>query len=120
METQPATLAQAVHPDRRPGLPDPDPELPLYGEVSEGGADFSDHALGAVSANIDRLIDQVGGEPPFKIGCHTFRHGFAVHLLLHGRPLKFVSQLLGHRSVESTERCTPICSHSTESIFGRF
>ncbi|WP_239985814.1 hypothetical protein [Marinobacter salexigens] len=26
----------------------------------------------AVSANIDRLIDQVGGEPPFKIGCHTF------------------------------------------------
>ncbi|WP_228705896.1 tyrosine-type recombinase/integrase [Marinobacter sp. es.048] len=37
------------------------------------------------------------------MGCHTFRHSFTVHLLLHGRPLKFVSQLLGHRSVESTE-----------------
>jgi integrase len=62
----------------------------------------------AVSANIDRLIKQVGGEPPFKIGCHTFRHSFAVHLLLHGRPLKFVSQLLGHRSVESTEVYTNV------------
>lgn len=62
----------------------------------------------AVSANIDRLTEQVGGEPPFKIGCHTFRHSFAVHLLLHGRPLKFVSQLLGHRSVESTEVYTNV------------
>ena len=62
----------------------------------------------AVSANIDRLIEQVGGEPPLKIGCHTFRHSFAVHLLLHGRPLKFVSQLLGHRSVESTEVYTNV------------
>jgi len=57
----------------------------------------------AVSTNIDRLNDQVAGEPPFKILCHTFRHSFAVHLLLHGRPLKFVSQLIGHPSVESTE-----------------
>ncbi|WP_336368303.1 site-specific integrase [Marinobacter sp. C2H3] len=50
----------------------------------------------------------MGGEPPFKIGCHTFRHSFTVHLILHGRPLKFVSQLLGHRSVESTEVYTNV------------
>lgn len=62
----------------------------------------------AVSANIDRLVDQIGGEAPFKIGCHTFRHSFAIHLLLHGRPLKVVSQLLGHRSVESTEVYTNV------------
>lgn len=61
----------------------------------------------AVSANIDRLVTQIGN-PPFKIGCHTFRHSFAVHLLLHGRPLKFVSRLLGHRSVESTEVYTNV------------
>ncbi len=62
----------------------------------------------AVSANVDRLIDQVGGEPPFKIGCHTFGHSFAVHLLLHGRPLNIGSQLLGHRSAESTEMYTNV------------
>ena len=61
----------------------------------------------AVSANIDRLVAQIG-DPPFKLGCHIFRHSFAVHLLLHGRPLKFVSQLLGHRSVESTEVYTNV------------
>lgn len=51
---------------------------------------------------------QVGGEPTFKIGCHTLRHSFAIHLLLYGRPLKFVSQLLGHRSAESTENYTNV------------
>lgn len=31
------------------------------------------------------------------------RHSFAIHLLLHGRPLKIVTQLLGHKWIESTE-----------------
>lgn len=61
----------------------------------------------AVSANLDRLLMHAHN-PPFKISCHTFRHSFAVHLILHGRPLKFVSQLLGHRSVESTEIYTNV------------
>ena len=39
---------------------------------------------------------------------HTFRHSFAIHLLLHGRPLKYVSQLLGHKSVDSTEIYTNV------------
>lgn len=60
-----------------------DSELFLCKKVQEGGADF-------------------------RISCHTFRHSFAVHLLLHGRPLKVVSQLLGHRSVDSTEIYTNV------------
>ncbi|NVJ65918.1 MAG: tyrosine-type recombinase/integrase [Gammaproteobacteria bacterium] len=44
-----------------------------------------------------------GGGAPFSISSHTFRHSFAIHLLLHGRPLKYVSKLLGHSSVKSTE-----------------
>lgn len=43
------------------------------------------------------------GGAPFSISAHTFRHSFAIHLLLHGRTLKYVNQLLGHRSVDSTE-----------------
>ncbi|MBU2886408.1 tyrosine-type recombinase/integrase [Gilvimarinus agarilyticus] len=41
-------------------------------------------------------------------GAHTFRHSFAIRLLLHGRPLKVVSQLLRHRNVESTEVYTNV------------
>ena len=56
-----------------------------------------------VNRRIKALWDRVGGEVPFPISCHTFRHSFAVHLLLHGRPLKYVGQLLGHKSISSTE-----------------
>ncbi|MEW8028485.1 MAG: tyrosine-type recombinase/integrase [Candidatus Thiodiazotropha sp.] len=42
------------------------------------------------------------------MSCHTFQHVFPVHFLFHGRPLKVVSQLLGYRSVESTEIYTNV------------
>jgi integrase len=55
----------------------------------------------AVNRHIYALVERVGGAP-FAISAHTFRHSFAIHLLLHGRPLKYVSQPLGHKSVDST------------------
>lgn len=60
-----------------------------------------------VNRHIKKLVEQVGGAP-FSISSHTFRHSFAIHLLLHGRPLKYVSQLLGHKSIESTEIYTNV------------
>lgn len=60
-----------------------------------------------VNRHIHTLIERVGGSP-FAISAHTFRHSFAIHLLLHGRPLKYVSQLLGHKSVDSTEVYTNV------------
>lgn len=60
-----------------------------------------------VNRHIDALVDKVGGAQ-FRISAHTFRHSFAIHLLLHGRPLKYVSQLLGHKSIDSTEIYTNV------------
>lgn len=60
-----------------------------------------------VTRRIHKLVERAGGAP-FNITAHTFRHSFAIHLLLHGRPLKIVSQLLGHRSIESTEIYTNV------------
>jgi site-specific recombinase XerD len=60
-----------------------------------------------VNRHIHSLVERVGGAP-FSIHAHTFRHSFAVHLLLHARPLKLVSQLLGHSSIESTEIYTNV------------
>lgn len=60
-----------------------------------------------VTRRIHKLVARAGGAP-FNITAHTFRHSFAIHLLLHGRPLKIVSQLLGHRSIESTEIYTNV------------
>lgn len=37
-----------------------------------------------------------------------FRHSFAIHLLLHARSLKVVSQFLGHKSIDSTKIYTNV------------
>ena len=60
-----------------------------------------------VNRHIHRLAKEFE-DMPFAISSHTFRHSFAVHLLLHGRPLKYVSKLLGHKSIESTEIYTNV------------
>lgn len=60
-----------------------------------------------VNRHIHALVERVGGAL-FQISAYTFRHSFAIHLLLHGRPLKYVSQLLGHKSMESTEIYTNV------------
>ena len=60
-----------------------------------------------VNRHINVLVDQVGGAP-FSISCKTFRHSFAIHMLLHGRPREVIGKFLGHCSIHSTEIYTNV------------
>lgn len=60
-----------------------------------------------VNRHIHALVRSVSPRP-VPISAHTFRHSFAIHLLLHGTPLKIIAQFLGHKSVKSTEIYTNV------------
>lgn len=56
----------------------------------------------AVSYRLSKRVWLQGG-PEFPISTSTLRRSFAIHLLLHGRPLRYVAELLGVKDISSIE-----------------
>ena len=52
-----------------------------------------------------------------RVGCHTFRHCFATHLLEHGVNIRVVQELMGHADVKTTEIYTHVMEKNIDDLY---
>ena len=77
-------------------------------QFSDVGAE--DRLVSATRSTADRWIkmasaraEELGSIPSGRrIPNHTLRHSYARHLLVHGRPINYVSRWMGHSSIQTT------------------
>jgi len=51
-----------------------------------------------------------------RIGCHTFRHCFATHMLENGVNIRVVQELMGHADVKTTEIYTHVMEKDISAV----
>jgi integrase len=59
---------------------------------------------------VQRAVTEAGRKAGLakRVGCHTFRHSFATHLLKSGYDIRTVQELLGHADVSTTMMYTHV------------
>lgn len=72
-------------------------------------------------SRLNAMIQHYAGRAGVKkhVTCHTFRHSVATHLLKGRADIRHIQALLGHRSLQSTERYTRVEVSDLKEVLAR-
>jgi integrase/recombinase XerC len=86
------------------------PQAALF--LNKNGTRLSSRSVGRL---LEKYLKQAGLDP--RTSPHTLRHSFATHLLDNGADIRSVQELLGHRSLSTTQVYTHVTTHRLQESY---
>lgn len=87
--------------------------------TGEGAVFLNKNGTRLTSRSVGRLLEkyQKAAGLDAKTSPHSLRHSFATHLLDHGADIRGVQELLGHRSLSTTQMYTHVTTHRLKESY---
>ena len=72
----------------------------------------------SIWAVVKRHSNKAG--PNKSVSTHTFRHTCATHMMKNGAPVRYIQEMLGHESLESTQIYTRVTINDLKVVHGKY
>jgi integrase/recombinase XerC len=95
-------------------------QVGFNGEIDPDALFVNKHGQRLSSRSVRRKLDKylvAAGIDPTDISPHTLRHSFATHMLNNGADLRSVQELLGHRSLSTTQIYTHLTTGKIKEAY---